>query len=69
MFELLMLTDIIRNAILHKTSSGEIRRIARQEANLVSMREYGLYMALKGETTLEEVLGGREDTPHDRPDS
>ena len=55
-FELLMLSDSVRNAILQKTSSGEIRRIARQEANLVSMREYGLYKALKGETTPEEVL-------------
>jgi len=55
-FELLMISDSIRQAILHKKSSGELRNIAREAGNLVSMREYGLYKAIKGETSPEEVL-------------
>ncbi|MBI4528660.1 MAG: Flp pilus assembly complex ATPase component TadA [Deltaproteobacteria bacterium] len=54
--ELLVVNDAIRDAILaHKTSS-QIRRVAREKGNLISIHEDGFYKATLGITTLEEVL-------------
>ena len=55
-FELLILNDPIRNAILAKRTSSEIRLIARRTANLISLREDGLYKSLLGVTTPDEVI-------------
>ena len=54
--ELLVVTDDIRNAILSRKTSREIRTTARRATHMVSMREDGVYKASKGITTLEEVL-------------
>ena len=54
--ELLLVNDAIRNAILARLPSGQIRLIARNDAKLISMREDGFYKATKGITSLEEVL-------------
>lgn len=54
--ELLMVNDAIRDAILSRNTSGQIRSAARQATKLISMREDGFYKASKGITTLEEVL-------------
>ncbi|MGA1871178.1 MAG: ATPase, T2SS/T4P/T4SS family [bacterium] len=54
--EVLLVNDAIRDAILSRKTSRQIRMIARTEAKLVSMREDGLYKSLKGITSLEEVL-------------
>ena len=54
--ELLLVNDDIRDAILTRKTSSEIRRIARSSASMVTMREDGFYKAAKGLTTLEEVL-------------
>jgi type IV pilus assembly protein PilB len=54
--ELLVVDDDIRNAILERMTSSQIRAIARRSAQLVSMSEDGFYKASKGITTLEEVL-------------
>ncbi len=54
--ELLFLNDPIRDAILARRTSSQIRHIARQEAKLISMREDGFFKATKGITSLEEVL-------------
>jgi type IV pilus assembly protein PilB len=53
--ELLMINDSVREAILARRTSSEIRAIARTRAHLVSLREDGLYKAVKGVTTLEEI--------------
>lgn len=54
--ELLILNDAIREgAMTHKTST-QLRAIARQQANMISMREDGFYKAAKGITTLEEII-------------
>ncbi|RMF94018.1 MAG: GspE/PulE family protein [Candidatus Schekmanbacteria bacterium] len=53
--ELLLVNDAIRDAILKKKTSTEIRNIARHEADLLSIREDGVYKALCGLTTLEEI--------------
>ena len=53
--ELLLVNDMIRDAILARKTSGEIRRAAREASDLVTMREDGFYKVLKGITTFEEV--------------
>jgi len=53
--ELLVVNDAIRDAILKKRPSSQIRNIARHEANLLSIREDGVYKALCGLTTLDEI--------------
>ena len=54
--ELLWVNEPIRNAIQKLKNAHEIRTIARYDAKLISMREDGLYKAVKGRTSLEEVL-------------
>lgn len=54
--ELLIMNDPIRHAILNRITSSEIRKLAREKADLISMREYGFYKAIMGITTPEEVL-------------
>jgi len=53
--ELLIINDPIREAVLARKTSSEIRVIARTLARLVSLREDGLYKAVRGMTTLEEI--------------
>ena len=54
--ELLFVNDVIRDAILARKTSTEIRYIARTESGLISMREDGIYKSIKGLTNLEEVV-------------
>ncbi len=54
--ELLVVNDAVRDAILASMPSSQIRRRAREEAHLVSMREDGLYKATQGITSLKEIL-------------
>jgi type IV pilus assembly protein PilB len=54
--ELLVVNDAIRNAILSRKTSDQIRNIAREETGMVSMREDGFCKAAKGITSLEEVI-------------
>jgi type IV pilus assembly protein PilB len=54
--ELLIVNDAIRDAVMNRRTSTQIRLIAREQAGLVSMREDGFYKATQGVTTLEEVI-------------
>ena len=54
--EILKLNDEVRDAILLRQTSHQIRKTARQHGNLVSMREDGVYKALQGLTSLEEIV-------------
>ena len=54
--ELLLVNDAIREAILERKPSTQIRTIARERADLISIREDGFYKATLGTTSLEEVL-------------
>jgi type IV pilus assembly protein PilB len=54
--ELLVVNDAIRDAILSRKTSAQIRNIAREKTDMVSMREDGFYKAAQGITSLEEVL-------------
>lgn len=54
--EVLLVNDAIRDAILTRSTSSDIKKIARKHAGFVTMTEDGFYKALKGLTTLEEVI-------------
>ncbi len=54
--ELLVVNDAIRDAILARQPSTHIRVIAREKADLISMRDDGFYKATCGTTSLEEIV-------------
>ena len=54
--ELLILNDPIRQAVMNKKDSIEIRALAKEKAGLVTLKEDGLYKALKGMTSPWEVF-------------
>ncbi|OFX14669.1 MAG: type II secretion system protein GspE [Armatimonadetes bacterium RBG_19FT_COMBO_69_19] len=54
-FEILVTTDAVRNLILGRSSAADIAEAARAEG-MISMRADGLLKALRGLTTVEEVL-------------
>jgi len=54
-FEMLVLNEPVRGAILDKKSSWDMRRIATETAGLTTLLEDGIMKAAKGITTLEEV--------------
>jgi type IV pilus assembly protein PilB len=60
-----VLNNLIRDAILSKANTGQIRAIARESSRLVSIREDGFYKAAKGLTSLEEVI---RVTPYNESD-
>ena len=49
------INDEVRNAMLQRCSSGEIKKIASSQG-MKSMVEDGFKKALEGITTIEEVL-------------
>jgi type IV pilus assembly protein PilB len=55
-FELLILDEAIRNAIIEHRTSQEIRRISIESTGLVTLMEDGLVKAAAGSTTIEELL-------------
>ncbi len=55
-YELLMLTDALREAILQKRSMHDIRRLAHDAPGFCSLQEDGIAKALGGLTTLSEVI-------------
>ncbi|HTV54902.1 MAG TPA: pilus assembly protein PilB, partial [Terriglobia bacterium] len=52
--ELLALSDPIRELILQRHSTAELRRVARQEG-MVTLRESALEKVREGSTTLREI--------------
>ncbi len=55
-YELLVLDEEVKEAILQKKTAHEIRKISVETTGLVSMREDGVAKVVKGLTTFEEVL-------------
>ncbi len=55
-FELLVLNEPVKEAILAKRTSSEIRRISIETSGLVTLLEDGLAKAAQGKTSLQEVL-------------
>ncbi len=58
--EFLVMNDELRRAVMRRAGMGEIEQLARQ-AGMRTMYEDGLLKALRGETTIEEVLRVTED--------
>lgn len=54
-YEIMLMTEEIRNLTLARTSSGDIQRQAQAEG-MKTLREAGIQKVLSGETSLEEVL-------------
>lgn len=54
-FEVLVMDETVREAILHRKTSQEIRRLARETSQVVSLFEDGVNKAAKGWTTIHEV--------------
>lgn len=58
--EFLMMDDELRRAVLRRAGMGELERIAR-DAGMRTMYEDGIAKALRGETTIEDVLRVTEE--------
>ncbi len=58
--ELLVMDDTLRAATMRRASAGEVERLARA-AGMRTMHEDGISKALRGHTTLEEVLRVTEE--------
>ncbi len=54
--EVLVVNDAVRDAILDRQLSTQIRAVAREKAGLISLRDDGFYKATKGLTSLEEII-------------
>ncbi len=54
-YELMVVTDEIRDLVLKRASTAEMGRAARREG-MIALREDGLAKAAQGVTTIEEVL-------------
>ena len=66
-YELLVPNAEIRDAILQKRTMQEIRQMSLESASLCTMQEDGMVKALRGDTTLEEVLENAPRVFHQRP--
>jgi type IV pilus assembly protein PilB len=55
-FELLVLNEMVKDAILGKKTSYEIRKISMESSGLITLLEDGLIKATRGETSLQETL-------------
>jgi type IV pilus assembly protein PilB len=55
-FELLVLNEMVKDAILAKKTSSEIRRISVETSGLITLLEDGVAKAAQGYTTVQEVL-------------
>src|SRR6185369_14232777 len=65
-YELLVPNADIRDAILMKRTMQEIRQISLDTCDLCTMQEDGMVKALRGVTTLEEVLENAPRVFHQR---
>ena len=66
-YELLILNEEVKDAIISKKTANEIRDISVETTGLVSMREDAIGKVLKGITTFEEVLNHTPRTFSVRP--
>jgi type IV pilus assembly protein PilB len=56
LYELLVLTDPLRDAILQRKPSHELRRLALAAPGFLHLQEDGIVKVLRGLTTFAEVL-------------
>ncbi len=56
LLEVMVVNDTIREMIMKRSSSDEIKRYAKKGLGMMALRDCGVQNFLKGQTTLEEVL-------------
>jgi type IV pilus assembly protein PilB len=66
-FELLVLNEMVKDAILNRKTSYEIRRISVETSGLVTLLEDGLFKAAQGITSLREVARNLPRVSKPRP--
>ncbi len=66
-FELLIIDELIRDALIARKTSFDIRNIGIESCGLVTLLEDGICKAARGETTLEEALRCLPRTNKPRP--
>jgi len=55
-FELLVMNEMVKNAILNKMSSYDIRKISIETSGMVTLIEDGLVKGARGEISLKEII-------------
>jgi type IV pilus assembly protein PilB len=55
-FELLTLNQQVKDAILLKKTSHEVRRLSAETTGLVTLLEDAIYKAVQGLTTFDEIV-------------
>jgi type IV pilus assembly protein PilB len=55
-FELLVMNEMVKNAILNKQSSYDIRKISIETSGMVTLLEDGLVKGARGEISLHEII-------------
>ncbi len=55
-FELLVLNELVKDAVIARKTSSEIRRIGIDSSGLVTLLEDAIYKGTQGLTTLEEIM-------------
>ena len=55
-FELLVLNEAVKDALIAHRTSYEIRRIGLESTGMVTLFEDGIYKALRGDTSYQEVI-------------
>lgn len=55
-YELLILDQLVRDAILEHRPSKELRQISTESAGLITLLEDGIYKTAEGVTTIDELL-------------
>lgn len=55
-FELLVMNEMVKNAILNKQSSYDIRKISIETSGMVTLLEDGLVKGARGEISIKEII-------------
>jgi type IV pilus assembly protein PilB len=66
-FELLVLNEQVKSALLEHKPSFEIRRISTESTGLVTLLEDGVMRAARGETSFDELIRGLPRLDKPRP--
>ncbi|RPI43465.1 MAG: type II/IV secretion system protein [Betaproteobacteria bacterium] len=66
-FELLVLNEVVKEAIVARKTSYEIRRLSTETSGLVTLIEDGVHKAASGLTSLNEVIRGLPRVAKPRP--
>jgi type IV pilus assembly protein PilB len=65
-YELLVMNEVLRDAVIQRKSPYELRKIAQEMPGFYSTQEDGLAKALRGQTTLSEVIANCPRVPLNR---